>query len=157
MDTAGGGWALGMRSQEGGDALNYESLSGHLIRFSTTPTSLQRLWIIPSSLAKFNAFKVILVSEMLVKPKFTCRFSQLGLSRVTALLALFKSNTANLNFMLGDNTSRMKYTQINASCAFVCSTGLSTTSEQPPHTTNRHRQSHFEVSVAAPELQCVYC
>ena len=48
MDTAGGGWALGMRSQEGGDALNYESLSGHLIRFSTTPTSLQRFWLIPS-------------------------------------------------------------------------------------------------------------
>jgi len=101
METQGGGWTLVMRSAEGGDAFQYEST--HWTSDSVLNEDDFADGGFGSSQAKFNGFNVMPVSEMLIKSKVTGRFSQLGLPRVTTLLDLFKSNTANLNVISGDN------------------------------------------------------
>ncbi len=102
MDTAGGGWTLAMRTQEGGDAFNYEAT--HWTSDTVLNDADFASGDFGNSQAKFAAFNVMPVSEMLIKSKATGRFSQLGLPRVTTLLDLFKSGTANLNVISGDST-----------------------------------------------------
>lgn len=102
MDTAGGGWTLAMRTQEGGDAFNYEAT--HWTSDTVVNDADFASGDFGNSQAKFAAFNVMPVSEMLIKSKATGRFSQLGLPRVTTLLDLFKSGTTNLNVISGDST-----------------------------------------------------
>jgi len=102
MQTAGGGWTLAMRTMAGGDTFNYD---GPLWTNTDTLNELNfadgGFPSVPSE-AKFPAFNVMPVSEVLIKSQLTSRFSQLGLPRVTPLLDLFKSPSSILSFISGD-------------------------------------------------------
>lgn len=99
MTTAGGGWTLAMRTQKSGDSFNY--MSPHW----TTNTVMNDMNLadggFDNSEAKFTAFNVVSHSEILIKHS-SGRFSQLGQSRVTTLLDLFKGPVTRLDVISGE-------------------------------------------------------
>lgn len=99
MTTAGGGWTLAMRTQAGGDSFNYES------RHWSTDSVLNEINLanggFDSSEAKFTAFNVIPSSEILIKTS-SGKNTQLGMSRVSTLLDLFKGPTTRLDVISGE-------------------------------------------------------
>jgi len=99
MTTAGGGWTLAMRTQASGDSFNYES------RHWSTDSVLNEINLanggFDSSEAKFTAFNVIPSSEILIKTS-SGKNTQLGMSRVSTLLDLFKGPTTRLDVISGE-------------------------------------------------------